>query len=297
MATMAVRCLLFLAVAVLATTTNCHGWGGGAGGEAAVSLMDRLRQLITGKLGDGGYCDSWRVGVEANNVRGWTTVPHKCQNYVENYMRGQAYRRDSEVVVDEAIAYAERVQLSGGGTEAWVFDVDETALSHVSFYKKHGFGYHRENEAAFLAWLMSGKAPALEQTVRLYKKLLLLGIKVVFLSDRPDTPELRNATAMNLVKRGFSTWDELILRSQNSTATGSVVEYKSGERKKLEEEGGLVIVGNIGDQWSDITGQPEGQRTFKLPNPAYYIDNYMSGVSASAAVTTIATGSSSSSRA
>ncbi|XP_040384591.1 stem 28 kDa glycoprotein-like [Oryza brachyantha] len=248
----------------------------GAGDVSALSFVDRLRQIGI-PVGDGDYCDSWRLGVEANNVRGFTTAPRKCDNYVENYMRGHHYRRDSKVVVDEAVAYAETLHLSSAaaGNATWVFDVDETALSHVKFYKRNGFGYHKFGEPAFMEWLIAGKASALPNTLTLYKKLLLLGIKIVFLSDRPDTPELRNATATNLIKEGFDCWDDLILRSENSTTTGSVVEYKSGERKKLEEEDGLVIVGNIGDQWSDLLGSPEGHRTFKLPNPAYYVDNYM----------------------
>jgi len=50
----------------------------------------------------------------------------------------------------------------------------------------------------------------------------------------------------------------------------TAVQYKSSERKKLEEEG-YRIVGNIGDQWSDILGTNIGERTFKLPDPLYYI--------------------------
>jgi hypothetical protein len=38
----------------------------------------------------------------------------------------------------------------------------------------------------------------------------------------------------------------------------------------LEEEG-YRIIGNIGDQWSDILGTSTGSRTFKLPDPLYYI--------------------------
>lgn len=48
------------------------------------------------------------------------------------------------------------------------------------------------------------------------------------------------------------------------------LEFKSGERKKLEDAG-YIIVGNIGDQWTDILGAPEGARTFKLPDPMYYV--------------------------
>jgi hypothetical protein len=46
--------------------------------------------------------------------------------------------------------------------------------------------------------------------------------------------------------------------------------YKSAERKKLEKKG-YTIIGNIGDQWSDLLGANAGNRTFKLPDPMYYI--------------------------
>jgi hypothetical protein len=57
--------------------------------------------------------DSWRLVVEAYNKRDWRTVPTKCERYVGNYMLGGHYRRDSHVVIDEAIAYAESLKLTG----------------------------------------------------------------------------------------------------------------------------------------------------------------------------------------
>ncbi|EXB74595.1 Acid phosphatase 1 [Morus notabilis] len=51
---------------------------------------------------------------------------------------------------------------------------------------------------------------------------------------------------------------------------GPARDYKSAERKKLEEAG-YRIAGNIGDQWSDLLGTNAGSRTFKLPNPMYYV--------------------------
>ena len=50
----------------------------------------------------------------------------------------------------------------------------------------------------------------------------------------------------------------------------SAVKYKSDVRKQLEEEG-YRIWGNVGDQWSDIKGDYLGNRTFKLPNPMYFV--------------------------
>lgn len=57
--------------------------------------------------------------------------------------------------------------------------------------------------------------------------------------------------------------------------------YKSEIRKQLEGggggsggdigAGGYRIWGNVGDQWSDLQGNCTGNRTFKLPNPMYFV--------------------------
>ena len=46
--------------------------------------------------------------------------------------------------------------------------------------------------------------------------------------------------------------------------------YKSEKRKQIEAEG-YMILGNSGDQWSDLLGSSVSARSFKLPNPMYYI--------------------------
>ncbi|XP_052157096.1 acid phosphatase 1-like [Oryza glaberrima] len=246
------------------------------GGEAVVApIIHALRPL----LGSGGQlaaragvaCDSWRLGVEAHNVIGWKTVPARCEGYVGHYMLGGHYRRDSAVVVDEAIAYAESLQLAGNGKEIWVFDIDETSLSNLPYYAKHGFGATLYNDTSFREYVAEGSAPALPETRRLYRRLLQLGVKPVFLTGR--TEDQRNITITNLRRQGYSGWMKLLLKPAVHAAgelQGSAVAYKSGERQKLEDAG-FAIVGNIGDQWSDILGTPEGARTFKLPDPMYYI--------------------------
>lgn len=45
--------------------------------------------------------------------------------------------------------------------------------------------------------------------------------------------------------------------------------YKSKKRGELVNQG-YRIIGNIGDQWSDLSGDYAGNRTFKLPNPMFY---------------------------
>lgn len=86
-------------------------------------------------------CLSWRVAVEAHNIIDWTVAPEGCEGYIGNYMLGGQYRKDSKVVADEAYEYAKSLKIRDIGKDVWVFDVDETVLSHVPFYALHGFGY------------------------------------------------------------------------------------------------------------------------------------------------------------
>ncbi|CAL9771771.1 unnamed protein product [Musa acuminata subsp. burmannicoides] len=215
---------------------------------------------------DGVTCASWRFGVETNNVRGWRTVPRSCEGYVGHYMLGDRYRQDSAVVTAAAAAYVEGLQLPGDGMDVWIFDIDETVLSNLPYYAHHGFGVEPYNATSFNAWVDKGIAPALPESLKLYHKLLPLGIKIVFLTGRSE--ERRNVTITNLKRAGYRTWEKLLLKGEG--VNGTAMAFKTGEREKLEEQG-YRIVGNIGDQWSDILGKPEGARTFKLPDPLYYI--------------------------
>lgn len=279
---MAVR-LLLLTVALMAAVGSCSAWELNIRMPTSVAAAERAEEgavlaplihALRPLLGSGGQlgrragvpCDSWLLGVEAHNVRNWKTIPANCEDYVGHYMLGGHYRRDSKVVVDEAISYAEGLTLAGNGKELWVFDIDETSLSNLPYYAKHGFGVNPYNATSFNAYVMEGSAPALPETQRLYKKLLSIGVKPVFLTGR--TEDQRAVTVQNLRRQGYFGWMNLVLKPVGFKS--SAVAYKSAERKKLRDAG-YVIVGNIGDQWSDLLGAPEGSRTFKLPDPLYYI--------------------------
>lgn len=47
------------------------------------------------------------------------------------------------------------------------------------------------------------------------------------------------------------------------------VTYKAAERQKLQAK--FDIVASIGDQWSDLLGDPRPNGIFKMPNPFYYL--------------------------
>ncbi|KAK3220022.1 hypothetical protein Dsin_013992 [Dipteronia sinensis] len=109
-------------------------------------------------------CLSWRLGVETNNLIGWKTVPKQCKKYVGHYMLGQQYRDDSKAVINEALLYAESLKLAGDGKEIWIFDIDETTLSNLPYFAKHGFGTKPYNATIFNGWVMERKAPALPES-------------------------------------------------------------------------------------------------------------------------------------
>ncbi|GMI73054.1 hypothetical protein like AT4G25150 [Hibiscus trionum] len=229
--------------------------------------------LLSPRTGSGGdyvpglSCLSWRFGVETNNIVGWITVPGQCKDYVGHYMLGDQYRKDSSIVANEALRYAQSLTLGRDGKDVWVFDIDETTLSNLPYYAGHGFGVEPYNPELFNKWVMEGKAPALPESLELYKKLMGLGTRVVFLTGRPE--EQRNVTANNLRQAGYHTWEKLVLKAASYSGKKAMV-YKSREREKLEKSG-YRIIGNMGDQWSDLLGTNVGNRTFKLPDPMYYI--------------------------
>uniref|UniRef100_A0A453QF47 Acid phosphatase 1 n=1 Tax=Aegilops tauschii subsp. strangulata TaxID=200361 RepID=A0A453QF47_AEGTS len=196
--------------------------------EAMAPIIHALRPMLGsgGQLGSraGVACDSWRLGVEAHNVRDWKT----------------------------AISYVDSLKLAGNGKEVWVFDVDETTLSNLPYYATHGFGATPYNWTSFQEYARQASAPALPETKRLFDKLLSVGIKPVILTGRREVQ--RTATVTNLRRQGFSGWMTVLLKP--AEFKGSGVTFKSGERQKLLDAG-YVIVGNIGDQWSDILGVDE----------------------------------------
>ncbi|KAB2612909.1 acid phosphatase 1-like [Pyrus ussuriensis x Pyrus communis] len=241
--------------------------------QAYEPLINHHIHLLRSKSGAGGSsvpgvsCLSWRLGVEVRNIINWKTVPAQCESYVGHYMLGHQYRKDSKAVTDVAWLYAKSLNLTKDGKNVWVFDIDETTLSNLPYYARHGFGTEVYNSTSFDEWVLEGTAPALPESLQLYKKLLKLGVKVVFITGRGE--DRRSVTTTNLKNVGYRTWEKLVLKGSAYSGKTSYV-YKSAEREKLEKSG-FRIIGNIGDRWSDILGTSVGNRTFKLPDPLYYI--------------------------
>nr|KYP32624.1 Acid phosphatase 1 [Cajanus cajan] len=213
------------------------------------------------------YALSWRLAVESNNVRPWRTVPPKCHTHVQNYMSSGQYYRDLNLIVEHILLYASDLPLSSDAMDAWVLDVDDTCISNVSYYKAKRFGCDPFDSAIFKAWIMKGMCPANVAVKVLFNALIARGFKVFLLTGRDES--LAKITTDNLHNEGFVGYERLILRSPEYKGQ-SAVRYKSAIRKAIEGEG-YRIWGNVGDQWSDLQGECLGKRTFKLPNPMYFI--------------------------
>lgn len=219
------------------------------------------------------FCDSWRLSVETANAGPWSAVPSRCGAFVRDYMEGPRYASDSAVADADALAFASEALAAaewGGSASArpaWVFDVDETLLSNAPYYAVNGWGSQEFNETSFDEWVDAAKAPTLPSSLNLYNQLQGLGFHVILLTGRSEFQ--RNATELNLLFAGYNSWEKLILRQPYDIGKNAV-QYKSERRAAMEAEG-FKILGNSGDQWSDLIGSPMATRSFKLPNPMYFI--------------------------
>ncbi|GLT61525.1 hypothetical protein SLA2020_342260 [Shorea laevis] len=235
--------------------------------QSLIRLPTSLRKSRVEAHDDDLYCDSWRLSVETNNAGGWTSIPSQCRLFVQDYMTGKRYASDSEIVANYSLSFASSVEIAADGTDAWVFDIDETLLSNLRYYELHGFGSETFDEKSWDEWVELAEAPALPASLNLYNQLKKMGFKIFLLTGRNENQ--RNVTAKNLLFAGFTNWERLILRGPSDQGK-LAISYKSEKRSELVNEG-YRIHGSSGDQWSHLLGFALAHRSFKLPNPMYFI--------------------------
>ncbi|XP_043707313.1 acid phosphatase 1-like [Telopea speciosissima] len=213
------------------------------------------------------YCETWRIDVELHNILNFKVVPEECIEYIGKYMRSERYKIDSEKTIEECNYYlCNTFNLTGDGMDAWIFDIDDTLLSNVPYFKKHCYGYRKLNITYFEEWVCERKAPPLKHTLHLFREIKRKGIKIFLISSRGE--HLVDATIDNLIKVGYCGWSGLILRSYEDTCK-TVLQYNVEQRDLLISKG-YRIWGIVGSQWSSLLELPSAMRTFKLPNPLYY---------------------------
>lgn len=176
------------------------------------------------------------------------------------------YARDLDLQAARAIAFLRaRVARSTSGEKlALVLDIDETTLSNYEEMEKAGFAYDAK---VFNAWVDSARAPAIPGTLRLFDEAKRLGVGVFFLTGRGQAQ--RAATERNLHAAGFDGWQELILRKPGQESP-TALEFKSARRREIAAKGYRIVL-NVGDQWSDLRGDPEAEFSVKYPDPYYFL--------------------------
>jgi hypothetical protein len=157
---------------------------------------------------------------------------------------------------------------------AVVMDIDETTLTNWCEMRREDFGYIG---SLYRPWELSGTAVAIPGALRLFNEAREAGIEVFFITGRPGVPDYSaatpaadetDATAKNLESAGFHGWAALQLRN-GGEQTMTTIDYKSEERRRIALKYRIVM--SVGDQWSDLLGDPQAEVSVKLPNPFYFI--------------------------
>ncbi|MET4023143.1 HAD family acid phosphatase [Bradyrhizobium sp. S3.2.12] len=196
------------------------------------------------------------------------------------------YEDDVKQVFDRALAYVrQRVDEAKRSTDqdkalAVVLDIDETSLSNWPNLKANNFGFIKGGpcleeptlSCGFDEWILKASAPAIPQALEFYRAVIdTRSVAVFFITGRRHSQ--RQATLLNLDAAGFRGFAGLRTRPDDQHAD-TIVPFKSGERKAIEEPNGngkqYKIIASIGDQESDLEGGFAECR-FKVPNPFYFI--------------------------
>ena len=221
-------------------------------------------------------CTAVRTHGPATAARTATTPPavpslYETQRSISEYIDSGRYAVDFAAVVDGATAWMEE-RAPQVQRPAIVLDIDETSLSNWHAYRVNGWAriLHgpcdlEHGPCGIRTWQGMGGGIGLEPTRALVARARTLGVAVFFVTGRP--PELRASTERNLREQGF-TFDEVMLLPPGNHFP-SAVDFKAPARQALEKRGYTILL-SMGDQQSDLDGG-SAERTFKLPNPVYFL--------------------------
>jgi predicted secreted acid phosphatase len=175
------------------------------------------------------------------------------------------WARDVAQVVAAARSYVHRRLAGEVHRPAVVLDIDDTALSTYPVHANNEFGSRQNREVL----------PAIQPTLELACAAHAEGAALFFITERRF--ERHEDTMSNLLGVGYPRPAELFLRRRTPPYPEyltegpdcSTVQYKSATRAHIAGRG-FTILASVGDQYSDLEGG-HAERTFKLPNPMYFI--------------------------
>jgi predicted secreted acid phosphatase len=179
------------------------------------------------------------------------------------------------------------------GIKAVVLDVDDTTLATWNYELFSNWDFNPATNATFVT---EQRFPAVPGMVDMATQAAGEGYAVIFLTGRPATQEAAtlgnltsdgvgvdagypSPTTLNDGEDGLFTKPAIADYPQylrdacaaelSAGKACTTIHYKSATRAHIESLG-YEIVGNFGDQFSDLVGG-SADKTFKLPNPNYFL--------------------------
>jgi predicted secreted acid phosphatase len=196
---------------------------------------------------------------------------YEVQEQIDTYIKSGRYEADVAAVANAATAWLE-TDVKGAAKPAIVLDIDETSLSNWPAFRVNGWGRVltgpcdlNQGPCGLRAWQETGQAKAIAPVLALARRARELGVALFFITGRPA--ELQAATERNLREQGYQ-WEGVFLVPAGARFA-SAVDFKVPQRRRLSEQGYTILL-SIGDQNSDLAGG-YAHRTFKLPNPVYFL--------------------------
>jgi hypothetical protein len=257
--------LVFLIGSGAATARRPHGPQAVPAPPAApvsasqIQNIDQVKTAIKGYYGD-------RVDPDRVNPIDGTPI--------HTFDPSGSYAREVGQIAAKAGAnLAVKIRHPHATRKAVLFDVDDTLLNTYSYEIYSNFVYNPASNASFVNGDVFRAVPHM---VALEKRAEALGYTVFFLTGRPEAQ--RAGTIANLTGEGYDvTSSRLFLKDygvdtwlSSCASACTTIQYKSLTRKHIENDLGYDIVGNFGDQYSDLLGG-YADRTYKIPNPMYYL--------------------------
>jgi hypothetical protein len=209
------------------------------------------------------------VGQFPNAVRAYHDSGDYARDLGEIGVTIQSFvKKQSKAVLKKARRSCGRKKKSKGASSAKcrvpqlaiVLDIDETSLSNYDELQANNF---TDAVSALAIGAGSADSPPIAPIEDLHDFAQANGIATFFITGRPDL--VSPATEQNLAAAGYES--PTVFYKPSDAAT---IPFKSGKRAELEAQG-YRIIANIGDQESDLAGG-HADRSFKLPNPFYFIE-------------------------
>jgi acid phosphatase len=202
----------------------------------------------------------------AERIPNLSTLKTEVKQYHDCTCKCGCYAHDMDAQADRAIEFLHRLAANRRPHEklALILDIDDTTLSTYPQMAGADFGY---DPASYDEWIAKAQAPVIPGTLRIYREAQRLGLSVFFITGRKEA--LRSATERNLRAQGFDNWNLLVMlpADHGSQTTGA---FKAVARRQIAAAGYTLAL-SVGDQWSDLKGQPEAEYSVKYPDPFYFI--------------------------